>query len=205
MQLNCTISIKNMSKILVSLFCFLSAFVWSQKEVFDVVRIQPLDNIFNIKKVNVTKSGPYIGVQRGKFMVLEIGGEKQWKRVTWKKPKTHAVRLGANYNFLENVLGYDVGYWFKLGRLDLTYGANIVCRTDFYNYRFGVAPVIGYKLQQIHLQTGFHFLSDPQFDFPTNTLFISLRYVMINESKWNVSKNQKKKKEEGGIFRRNKN
>lgn len=194
-----------MSKILVLLFCAYSSFAWLQKEEFDFVRIHPLDNIFNIKKVNVTKSGPYIGVQRGKFMVLEIGGEKQWKRVTWKKPKTHALRLGANYNFLENIIGYDVGYWFKLGRLDLTYGANIVCRTDFDDFRFGVAPVIGYKLQQFHLQTGYHFLSDPQYDFPTNTLFISIRYVMINESKWNVSRNQKKKKEDEGFFQRLKN
>jgi hypothetical protein len=192
-----------MSKNLLFVFCLCSTVIWSQKEGFGMIRVNPLDNIFNIKKVNVTKSGPYVGVQRGKFMVLEIGGEKQWKRVTWKKPKTHAVRLGANYNFLENIIGYDVGYWFKLGRLELTYGVNIVCRTDFEKFRFGFAPVIGYKLQQFHLQTGFHLLTDPQFDFPTNTLFISLRYVFINESKWNISRASKKKEREG-IFQRTK-
>lgn len=193
-----------MSKILLFTFCFIAVNASSQGESLTSRINHPRDNIFNIKKVNVTKSGPYIGVQRGEYMALEIGGEKQWKRVTWKKPKTHALRLGANYNFLENVLGYDVGYWFKLGRLDLTYGANIVCRTDFDHYRFGIAPVIGYKLQQFHLQTGYHFLTDSQYIFPTNTLFVSLRYVLINESKWNVTKEEKKKESER-IFRQKEN
>lgn len=192
-----------MNKFFASFLFFIAFAAQSQSNIQLSTLVKPLDNLFNIKKVNVTKSGPYIGVQRGQFMVLEIGGEKQWKRVTWKKPKTHAFRLGANYNFLKNVIGYDVAYWFKLGRLDLTYGANIVCRTDFINYRFGIAPVIGYKLQQFHLQTGFHFLTDPQYIFPTNSLFISLRYVFINESKWKVSKNQKKK-ENDGIFNHSK-
>jgi len=188
-----------MSKILFLMFCLSCNVLWSQFGNFIQSNNTPLDEIFNIKKVNRTKSGPYVGLQKGKFTVLEIGGEKQWKRVTWKKPKTHALRLGANYNFKYNVLGYDIGYWFKLGRLNLTYGANLVCRTDFTTYSFGFSPTVGYKLQQFHLQTGYHFLSNPINTFETNSLFISLRYVLINERTWNISKN-KKKKEDKGFF-----
>ncbi|MGJ8661933.1 MAG: hypothetical protein ACSHXL_07840 [Bacteroidota bacterium] len=192
-----------MSKILLIIYCFCSSVLLAQLDTKVSILQSPLDNVFNISKVNVTKSGPYIGIQRGKYAVLEIGGEKQWKRVTFRKPKTHALRLGANYNFKYNVIGYDVGYWFKLGRLDLTYGANIVCRTDFDIYSFGISPTIGYKLQQFHLQTGYHFLSNPINSFETNSLFISLRYVFINERKWNISKNQKKKKKkDDGFFQR---
>ncbi len=192
-----------MSKILfiVSLFCCSNICTQFETKVF--IQQSPCDNLFNISKVNVTKSGPYFGIQRGKFAIIEIGGEKQWKRVTWRKPKTHALRFGANYNFKYNVIGYDIGYWLKLGRLDLTYGCNLVCRTDFDVYSFGISPTIGYKFQQFHLQTGYHFLNRPIDTFETNSLFISLRYVFINERKWNVSKNQKsRKKNDEGFFER---
>ena len=32
-------------------------------------------------KINISKSGPYIGIQKGQLMNLEIGYEYQWKKV----------------------------------------------------------------------------------------------------------------------------
>jgi len=135
---------------------------------------------WELPKITVTKSGPYLGLQKGLYNVLEFGMEGQYKRVKLVKPVTHAGHMGFNFNFKRNVLGYDVGYWFKVGRLNLTYGANLVYRSNFTENRLGFAPVIGYKIWQLHLQTGYHFLGKLPDDFETNTLFISLRFVLIN-------------------------
>ena len=89
---------------------------------------------FNIE---VKKTGPYIGVQRGKYTVAEFGVERQWKKVKLSSSINQAVHMGVNYNFKYNVLGYDLGYWIKPNRIGLTYGGNLVLRTDFTKYRIG--------------------------------------------------------------------
>ena len=53
--------------------------------------------------------------------------------------------MGFNYNFKYKVLGYDAGYWIKPHRVGLTYGANLVFRTNFDQSKIGVAPVVGFK------------------------------------------------------------
>jgi hypothetical protein len=136
---------------------------------------------FELPKISITRSGPYIGLQRGKFNVLEFGLEGQYKRIKLIKPVTHAMHMGFNYNFFKNVLGYDVGYWLKMGRVNLTYGVNFAYRTDFNQSRIGITPVVGYKFWQLHLQTGVHLLSRSNPTFPTNILFISLRFVIVNQ------------------------
>lgn len=130
--------------------------------------------------ITVKKSGPYFGVQRGKCAVAELGGEFQWKHVKFADFKSQAVHMGFNYNFKYNVLGYDVGYWIKPSRIGLTYGGNLVLRTDFTETCVGFSPVLGYKLFGFHLQTGYHFLTRFASYMETNTFFISLRFVLIN-------------------------
>lgn len=143
---------------------------------------------FNIE---VKKTGPYIGVQRGKYTVAEFGVERQWKKVKLSSSINQAVHMGVNYNFKYNVLGYDLGYWIKPNRIGLTYGGNLVIRTDFTKYRIGFTPVIGFKLVGFHLQTGYHFLSRSVNFTETNTFFISLRYVLINDRDVQVNKRKK--------------
>ena len=135
-------------------------------------------------KINIHKSGPYVGLQKGLYTVVELGGEYQWKKVKWVKPKTFSLNAGMNYNFQDNVLGYDTGFWFKTGRLNLTYGAAICYRTDFTRGEIGFAPIIGFKLAQFHLQTGCNFFAHPVSYVKTNTFFISLRFVLINRRKF---------------------
>ena len=143
---------------------------------------------FNIE---VKKTGPYIGVQRGKYTVAEFGVERQWKKVKLSSSINQALHMGINYNFKYNVLGYDLGYWIKPNRIGLTYGGNLVLRTDFTKYRIGFTPVIGFKLVGFHLQTGYHFLSRSVNFTETNTFFISLRYVLINDRDIQVNKRKK--------------
>ena len=142
-------------------------------------------------KIEVKKTGPYIGVQRGKYTVAEFGVERQWKKVKLSSSLNQALHMGINYNFKYNVLGYDLGYWIKPNRIGLTYGANLVLRTDFNKTRIGFTPVIGFKLVGFHLQTGYHFLSRSVNFTETNTFFISLRYVLINDRDVQVNKRKK--------------
>ncbi len=155
--------------------------------------------------ISLKKSGPYFGLQRGKYLIAEFGGEVQFKKVKLVRPVTHAFHTGFNYNFKYNVLGYDLGYWFKVGRLDLTYGANLVMRTDFNETRLGIAPVVGFKLFQFHLQTGYHFLTPARTFTETNTFFVSLRFVLMSKRDIDIDRDKKKKdkdKDKGGLFRK---
>ena len=145
-------------------------------------------------EISVKKSGPYLGLQRGKYTVLEIGAERQWKQIRLKNPHTHAAHLGFNYNFKYNILGYDMGYWFKTNRLGLTYGGNIFMRTNFTHTRVGIAPVIGYKIWLLHLQTGYHFMPRLPENFETNRFFVSLRIGIINERDVDFDWRKRKKK-----------
>lgn len=139
-------------------------------------------------KVTSFKSGPYIGYQRGAFNVLELGYEGQFKRVKLIKPVTLSAHAGFNYNLFQNVLGYDMGGWGKVGRLNLTFGANAVLRTDFSNTKVGLAPVVGFKFGPLHLQTGYHFLSNRAIPMATNTFFVSLHFTFIQNRKIKVKK-----------------
>ncbi len=135
-------------------------------------------DISNVE-LDVNKFGPYIGLQQGKYSSIEFGAEFQHKNIKWIRPTTHSVHLGFNYNFYNNLLGYDLGYWYKAGRLNLTYGVNAIFRTDYTHNAIGFAPVVGYKIGQLHMQTGYNFLSRTTTNFPCNTFFMTLRFVLV--------------------------
>lgn len=130
-------------------------------------------------ELDVRKFGPYIGWQQGRFSSIEFGAEFQHKNITLFNPTTHSLHVGFNYNFSNNLLGYDLGYWYKAGRLNLTYGVNALFRTDYVENAVGIAPVIGYKLGQIHMQTGYNFLTKVSPTFPCNTFFMTIRLVLV--------------------------
>lgn len=145
-------------------------------------------------KVSVTKTGPYFGLQRGKYTVLEIGGERQWKKISLKDPHIHAVHTGFNYNFKHNILGFDAGYWYKPNHIGLTFGGNIVYRSNFDRSLLGIAPVVGFKFWLLHLQTGYHIMPKAPANFETNTLFVSLRIGIINDRDFDIEWRKKKSK-----------
>lgn len=161
-------------------------------------------NSFGKKKplldVSIKKTGPYIGFQRGKYNVIEFGVERQWKQLSLRQSVTHAGHMGFNYNFRYNVLGYDIGYWAKPHRFGLTYGGNLVFRTNFTESRIGIAPVIGFKFWLLHLQTGYHFLPNLPVDFETNKFFISLRLGIVNDRDVDMKGRKKGSKNKNGIF-----
>jgi len=140
------------------------------------------------------QSGPYFGLQQGRYTVAEIGGETQWRKIRLKKPTTHAVHAGIDYNLFENVLGFSAGYYYKGGRTKFTYGGSLVYRSDFTDNRFGISPAVGYKLFGFHAQVGYALLTPHATFTNTNSLFISLRFVLINERDMELNSRLKKKK-----------
>ncbi|MBI1836224.1 MAG: hypothetical protein HYR91_03055 [Flavobacteriia bacterium] len=148
------------------------------------------DGVFemNRSKIKIKKSGPYIGIQKGKYTNLEIGLERQWKAVKLIKPVTNALHLGINYNLTNNVLGYEMGYWCKVGRLNFTYGGNLLFMTNFSQNRIGFTPVIGYKILGFHLQTGCNLLTYNKNFQNVNTFFVALKFVIINNRDVDIKK-----------------
>lgn len=148
-------------------------------------------------ELSVRQSGPYFGLQQGRYTVAELGGEMQWRKIRLKKPTTHAATLGMDYNLTQNVLGFNGGYYYKAGRTKFTYGGNIVYRSDFKNSRIGIGPAVGYKLFAFHGQIGYHLLTPHQTFVTTNTLYVSIRFTLINDRDMEVktrwSKNKPKK------------
>lgn len=130
--------------------------------------------------LNVTKTGPYLGLQQGKYTVLEVGAEREWKTIQLRDAHSHAVNTGFNYNFKYKVLGYDIGYWWRPHRVGLTVGGTLFLRTDFDRTKVGIAPAVGFKFWMLHLRTGYHFMPRPK-EFETNTFFISLRIGIVND------------------------
>jgi hypothetical protein len=137
----------------------------------------------------VVKSGPYIGIQSGRFYAGEVGVERQWKRSDkFLQSTTNALHMGVNYSYdfyhFNPILGYDLGFWHKEKTIGLTYGMNVCMRTNFDQYRVGICPTIGIKILQFHIQTGYHLLYPFNRDyasFDANTIFLSARFLIVNE------------------------
>lgn len=134
------------------------------------------------------QSGPYFGVQQGRNIVLELGFEKRIKEVKWKSPNAHAFNVGANYDYKAGVLGTDAGYWFRPGRISFTVGAQAAVRSDFDRAMLGFTPTLGYKIWLLHANAGYYFYPKPIPGVITNNLFLQLRLVLSESTKFRNNK-----------------
>jgi hypothetical protein len=147
------------------------------------------DSLFYPKK-RTLKSGPYFGLQSGRFYALEYGWELQRKT---REDLVHstAIHHGFNASFdfsrLNPILGYDIGFWSRTGNFDLTYGLSAAVRTDMKQLRFGFCPSVGIKVWQLHVQTGMYVLAPfyalDNTSFNSNTFFISARFLLVKHKK----------------------
>jgi len=142
-------------------------------------------------EINVQKKGVYFGLQQGRYTFAELGAELQFKRVKLKNPTTQAIQFGAEYNLFENVLGFNLGAYRKPGRFDFTYGANVLYRSNFYESRFAFGPSLGYKIFGLHAQTGYLFHTPATSFDSINTLYISLRFLLVNNRKMKIKRRGK--------------
>lgn len=161
-----------MKKILCFIFTLLVFISSAQKGVFQ----------FN-KKNKIVRSGTFIGVQTGRYWVGEVGVERQSKQLKIKKPNTQAFFFALNYDLDNAVLGSDFGYWFKTSNLGFSYGIKGIVKSDFYTFKYGFAPTIGFKVLQLHVNTGYQFLlPNRRTDgFDVNYLFLSVKFLLVND------------------------
>ncbi|MFM7758687.1 MAG: hypothetical protein ACKO6J_07130 [Crocinitomicaceae bacterium] len=147
----------------------------------------------------VIRTGPYIGIQAGRYYTLEAGMERQWKKGKWKNSTTMAIHGGANaaigleQQSLKTIIGFDMGTWYKSGTFGFTYGIAGNLRADLHeNYMAGLTPSIGFKVLQLHLSTGYQILTPISgVRFPVTTLFLGARYVFVTDKEVKSKKKDK--------------
>ncbi|MBC7920107.1 MAG: hypothetical protein H7Z75_03370 [Ferruginibacter sp.] len=120
--------------------------------------------------------GAIVGVQQGRYTFLELGGEANWRTVTLSHPRTYGVGGNLEYNFGRGVLGWKAFGWVRPGRIDFSYGANLVYYTDFDRVRFGIGPSLGYKLLGFHLLAGANLLAGNRAMTSYNPFYFTIRY-----------------------------
>lgn len=142
-------------------------------------------------EINSRKVGMLLGLQQGAYTSLELGMEGQWKKLKLKDPWTIAVNGTVQYNLQNNILAYKMGSWFKLGRTDLSLGANAGFFTDFGENRFAIGPEIGFKLVGFHVYTGGNFQLHPDPLDTINTFYVGIRYFLISDRKVKFNRDKK--------------
>jgi hypothetical protein len=153
------------------------------------------------RKLYQRNTGVIIGLQRGKYTSLELGGEAHWRKISLLKPHIIGATANLSYNPGKNVLGYHAGVWMKRGHINLTYGADLNYFTDFNNRQaVAIGPSIGFRLFGFHLVNGLNLVASNstksiEEPLPVNTFYMSLRYYIPvkNEFTWDRQTMKKKR------------
>lgn len=184
-------------------------FPTAEKSLFESAAYEPV--LFQgHRKLFQRNTGMILGLQRGKYTSLELGGEAHWRKISLLKPSIIGATANLDYNFGNNVLGYHAGVWKKQGRINLTYGADVNYFTDFNNRQsFGIGPSIGFRLFGFHLVNGYTLLTkkntkNAEAPLPVNTFYVSLRYYfpVKNGFTWDRQTMKKKKARKKERFKR---
>lgn len=136
------------------------------------------------------------GIEKGNITFLELGVEGHWKKIRLKNSRTLAANVNMEYNFGNNILGYNAAGWIKKGRVNLTYGVNFNYVTDFTYTRYGMGPQIGFRLLGLHIVNGYNFLLGEKELDRVNKFYIGLRYYFPLDKKTKVVNVNKKKKKQ---------
>src|SRR5690242_12083510 len=79
---------------------------------------QPVSLFNNKRKLYQHNTGVIIGLQRGKYTSLELGGEAHWRKISLLKPHIIGATANLSYHPGRNVLGYHAGVWMKRGHIN---------------------------------------------------------------------------------------
>lgn len=148
------------------------------------------------KKLFQRNQGAIVGLQRGTATAIELGGEAHWRKLSLFNPNIIGASTNLEYNFGGHVLGYKAGMWMKRGRVNLTYGGNVVYFTDFNGLqRYGLGPSVGFRFLGFHLINGYNFLAGDKELQQANTLHMTLRYYFPVQNKFTWDRETRKRKE----------
>jgi hypothetical protein len=157
----------------------------------------PEGNVAIIPKLHQRNSGAVLGIQRGRYTSLELGGEAHWRKISLKKSHITGATVVMEYNPFNNIIGYKAGMWMKRGRVNLTYGGNLVFFNDYKGKsRYGLAPSIGFRLAGFHLVNSYNILGGDKDLSKVNTLHLSLRYFFPVDNKFTWDRKENNDKED---------
>lgn len=168
--------------------------------MFAAIPYQPTLLLKSHRKLFQRNTGMIIGIERGKYTSLELGGEAHWRKMSLLTPHIIGATANLSYNPGKNVLGYHAGVWMKRGHINLTYGADINYFTDFNNRQsLGIGPSVGFRFFGLHLVNGYNFLTkiNTKIDepsLPVNTFYMSLRYYLPVQNQFTWDRKTMKKK-----------
>ena len=159
--------------------------------------IRAVDPVPFKKKLYQRNHGAILGLQRGAVTAIEIGAEAHWRKLSLTNPTIVGATANLGYNFGHHTIGYQAGMWMKRGRVNLTYGGNLVYYSNFKGlHRYGIGPAVGFRLAGFHLINGYNFLAGDEDLEGANTLYITLRYYFPVENKFTWDRKTMKKKKE---------
>ena len=173
----------------------------TNSSMFATAPFQPYFSQKSHRKLYQRNTGMIIGLQRGKYTSLELGGEAHWRKISLLTPHIIGATANLSYNPGRNVLGYHTGVWMKRGHINLTYGADVNYFTDFNNRQaIAVGPSVGFRFFGFDLVNGFNFVSSTsgkttEAPLPVNHLYMSIRYYfpVKNEFTWDRQTMKKKR------------
>ncbi|MES2733206.1 MAG: hypothetical protein V4714_15775 [Bacteroidota bacterium] len=134
--------------------------------------------------------GAIIGYQQGERTFFELGGEANWRKIRLSHPHTYGVGANVEYNFAQKVLGWKASGWVKPGRIDFTYGVNLLYYSDFSHNRIGIGPALGYKLLGFHFIVGANLMAGSRELTAYNTFFLTIRYYAPIQKKTGFRKSK---------------
>lgn len=149
------------------------------------------------KKLLQRNHGAILGLQRGGVTAIELGAEAHWRKLSLSNPTIIGATANLGYNFGKHVIGYQAGMWMKRGRVNLTYGGNLVYYSNFKGlHRYGLGPAVGFRFAGFHLINGYNFLGGDKELEGANTLYVTIRYYFPVENKFTWDRKTMKKKKE---------
>jgi hypothetical protein len=177
-------------------FCLLAQLAWNpsalSKDYASAITHIPFK-----KKLFQHNHGAIVGLQRGGVTAIELGAEVHWRKLSLTNPTIIGATANFNYNFGKHTIGYQAGMWMKRGRVNLTYGGNLVYYSNFKGlHRYGIGPAVGFRLAGFHLINGYNFLAGDKDLEGANSLYITLRYYFPVENKFTWDRKTMKKKRE---------
>ncbi|MFM7565249.1 MAG: hypothetical protein ACKO4K_00730 [Flavobacteriales bacterium] len=127
--------------------------------------------------------GPYLGLQKGRNTVLELGLEKRIKEIALGHRSSYAINLGANFDFQSLLVGLDGGLWFRPHNVGFMWGGQLALRSDFHQSMVGISPTLGYKIWFLHATLGYYVYPKKIPNVVTNHLYASVRLTLTQEKK----------------------
>lgn len=177
-------------------FCLCSGLICGAAVAQTSIDLNPFNNHKKpTRKLLQKNHGAIMGLQRGAGTSFELGYEAHWRKLSLLKPTISGATANLEYDFAHHLIAYKAGMWMKRGRVNLTYGGNLVYFNDFNGMsRYGIGPAVGFRFAGFHFINGFNLLAGDK-DLKVNTLYISLRYFFPVENKftWDRKTLQRKK------------